>query len=276
MWCKKAVKAGLLPWAWVQRDRRPGLFVLIYHRVGAGMGAEMDLPTERFEQQMRYLKRRFDVVPLASAVDALLAGRSPSRDQVAVTFDDGYDDVFTNAFPILQRLGVPSSVFVATDFIDEKSGAPLSRHNPSGASPLTWGELREMASSGLVTVESHTVTHRDFDLLSAADAASECVGAADVIEARTGTRPRLFAYPRAIVAHEDEVAAVYRAAVAAEGMKNHGRTSVATRIFRTPVRDSDGMFFFKMRLAGVWPVEDRLYARLKGMRGPRRGRGGSR
>jgi peptidoglycan/xylan/chitin deacetylase (PgdA/CDA1 family) len=268
-WAKKALKLALLGPAMLGREDAPGLFVLIYHRVGAGQGREMDMPAARFARQMRELSDRDELVGLRDGLDRLSTG-ALERDLVAVTFDDGYREVFDHAWPILRDLGVPATVFLPTAFVQGDAPPPIrpgAADRGALARPLTWDQIGEMASTGLFAVGSHSVTHTDFDRISRTQAEEESGASRALLEARTGAVIDLFAYPRAIVAHEDVVAEHYRYAVAADGVKNRvGRTD-PRRIARTPIRDSDGMFFFRRRLHGMRPLEDRVYARLRSLGG---------
>jgi peptidoglycan/xylan/chitin deacetylase (PgdA/CDA1 family) len=266
-WAKKAVKLALLPASWLRRDRRPGLFVLIYHRVGAGMGQEMDVAEDLFRTQMRLLARRFEPVTLEEGAGRLASGDPLPRDLVAVTFDDGYRDVHRRAWPILSALRVPATLFLATAFLEGEIRAPIRRGRDAGEEPLplAWDEVREMVASGLVSVGSHSHTHRDFDALTPGEAAEEVRRSKAILEDRLGRPVESFAYPRAVVGHEDVVAATYRYSVTGDGAKNPagGTGSAPRRLSRTPIRASDGIVFFRARLAGADPLEDRLYARIR-------------
>jgi len=92
--------------------------VLMYHRI---TGLEFDpwrlgVAPDRFAEQMELVQRYFDVVPLSELADGLERGVVSSR-TVAVTFDDGYRDLLYNAKPVLERLGVPGTVFVASGYV---------------------------------------------------------------------------------------------------------------------------------------------------------------
>jgi peptidoglycan/xylan/chitin deacetylase (PgdA/CDA1 family) len=98
---------------------RQRLSVLAYHRVLAERDpllAEEPSAAE-FERRMRWVKANFNVMPLGEAVRALREDRLPPR-ALCITFDDGYADNFCVAFPILQRLGLPATFFIATGFLD--------------------------------------------------------------------------------------------------------------------------------------------------------------
>jgi peptidoglycan/xylan/chitin deacetylase (PgdA/CDA1 family) len=95
------------------------LTVLIFHRVLPAL--DPLFPGEpdavRFEARMRWIKAWFNVLPLSEAVERLRAGALPER-AAAITFDDGYADNYTVAFPILKRLGLSATFFIATGYLD--------------------------------------------------------------------------------------------------------------------------------------------------------------
>ncbi|WP_116364730.1 polysaccharide deacetylase family protein [Parahaliea mediterranea] len=100
-------------------SRRRPLSVLIYHRVLAAPDFMRpgEPTTAQFAWQMQLLRRYFNVLPLVEAAQALRNGTLPPR-AVAITFDDGYADNATLALPILRRLGLPATVFVATAYLN--------------------------------------------------------------------------------------------------------------------------------------------------------------
>jgi peptidoglycan/xylan/chitin deacetylase (PgdA/CDA1 family) len=112
--------------SWLHRDLR----VLAYHRVMPlpdpdTYEFDMEListPPDEFRDQMMRLKKHFRPIRLTDVVAALDAGEALPPDSVAVTFDDGYDDNYRIAAPILDELGVPATFFVSTGHID--SGQP--------------------------------------------------------------------------------------------------------------------------------------------------------
>lgn len=114
--------------SWWQKDLR----ILAYHRVMPLPDPErydfdlelISTSPERFREQMRLLKQRFQPMRLTDVAAALEAGDALPADAVVVTFDDGYDDNYRIAAPILQELGVPATFFVSTGHID--SGRPFA------------------------------------------------------------------------------------------------------------------------------------------------------
>jgi peptidoglycan/xylan/chitin deacetylase (PgdA/CDA1 family) len=103
--------------AGLRRRRDPAFPVLVYHRVNDdGDPFFPSMPTEVFAHQMEYVAAAYRVLPLEELVALAQRGDLP-RNALAITFDDGYHDTLTHAAPVLQRLGVPATVFLATGFI---------------------------------------------------------------------------------------------------------------------------------------------------------------
>ena len=127
--------------------------------------------------------------------------------------------------------------------------------------------MEGLHGSGLISIGSHSRSHRSFDTLTRAEAAEECASSRAAIERRLGTKVETFAYPRGVVTHEDVVGAHFHVGVGADGAKNRPSDLSPLRLSRAPVRASDGVFFFRRRLAGIAPLEDRLYDRLRVPRG---------
>ncbi|MCP1373343.1 polysaccharide deacetylase family protein [Dyella lutea] len=129
-WCHRTGLLGPLRQmrAWHTRDLR----ILAYHRVLTVPDPdrfEFDLEVvsasaECFREQMQLLRRNFHPLSLGEVVRRIEAGQPMPRNAVAVTFDDGYDDNYRIAFPILRELGVPATFFVSTGHVDD--GLPFA------------------------------------------------------------------------------------------------------------------------------------------------------
>lgn len=94
------------------------LSILIYHRVlPARDELQPDYPSaEEFDQQMSWVANVFNVLPLTQAVKQLKEGSLPKR-AIAITFDDGYEDNYSIALPILKRYQLPATFFVTLGFL---------------------------------------------------------------------------------------------------------------------------------------------------------------
>lgn len=98
---------------------RGRLSILIFHRVLPQPDPIFphEVDALQFEQLMGWVKGLFNVLPLDEALRMLKTGTLPAR-AAAITFDDGYEDNFSVALPILQRHGLTSTFFIATGFLD--------------------------------------------------------------------------------------------------------------------------------------------------------------
>jgi peptidoglycan/xylan/chitin deacetylase (PgdA/CDA1 family) len=113
---------GRWPGFALRKRQRPSARILYYHRVNDDNDAfSPAISTALFEAEMRYVRRHYRVVGLAELLRWL--GGDATEPVLAITFDDGYGDNYRNAFPILQRYGLPATIFLTTGSMD--SGAPL-------------------------------------------------------------------------------------------------------------------------------------------------------
>lgn len=231
--------------------------VLIYHQVGVGHGKQMEVTSEDFEWQLDWLAEHRKVVDLETA---LSQWHSPDADQiVALTFDDGYSDTYTTAFPLLKIHGLPFTIFIATSYIGTDSERSL-----------TWSQLEDMSATGLVTLGAHTHTHADVRRLEEAELVEELEISDSMIESRLGVRPRHFAYPWGYWAeHADAVIRDrYSSAVLGAPPSRISEAFDPFLIHRFPVQLSDGTRWFESRLKTGLMMEEELRRRLRGYRGP--------
>ena len=197
--------------------RRESLAVLCYHRVlDAGDPARslahpaLFTSTHIFERQMDLLADRFHPVTLSDAIRWMDGHGEIPRRAVLVTFDDGWSDTYANAFPVMNRLGIPGAVFLATGFIgtSERESADIvyesivargGAHAASSASVngipnLTWPQIDEMARGGF-EFGSHTRSHLILPHEPTQDILRELLLSAGDMKARLGSRPSAFVYP---------------------------------------------------------------------------------
>jgi peptidoglycan/xylan/chitin deacetylase (PgdA/CDA1 family) len=125
----------------------------------------------RFEEQLKgLLDRGFEAWPLRKVLEFRQAAKPIPRSAFVVTFDDGYECVHSQAWPILKRLSVPATIFLATAYLDTAEPFPCDDWLAAGSDkvpadswrPLTTEQCRRMQASGLVELAAHTHTHDDF------------------------------------------------------------------------------------------------------------------
>lgn len=249
---------------------RAGVHVLAYHLVEAGTASPVDLPLATFRRQVEELAAGGRVVSLDEALRRLSGDDSPEDDgpSIVLTFDDAYRSLRTHAFPLLERLRLPSTLYVPTGFVNRETPGPLAGARDLPA--FDWSELAELTASELVTLGSHTHTHPDLDVLALADPAAtmdELRRSKELLEDRLGRPVEHFAYPRArrSDAAETEVARYYRSAVVAGGRANRPRRFDRYRISRVPVR-RDMPRTLTPLLSRSLVLEEALAAAARGLR----------
>jgi peptidoglycan/xylan/chitin deacetylase (PgdA/CDA1 family) len=173
------------------------VLVVCYHAVSRDWRAELAVSPEQLEDELAYLLGRgFNPVTFTDAV----TGSRPGR-VMAVTFDDAYGSVYKRARPILERLGVPGTVFVPTAF--PRSQAPLSwpgidefLHGPWATElvPASWDELRALSRSGW-EIGSHTRSHPHLPRLGDAELSRELEESRRECERHVGVPSTAIAYP---------------------------------------------------------------------------------
>jgi peptidoglycan/xylan/chitin deacetylase (PgdA/CDA1 family) len=110
-------RQGRMTFPFIKRRRRRNCQILTYHRINDdGDRFFPAISVKAFEQQMRVLADCFTFCPLDELIERIKCDDLPEN-AVAVTFDDGYCDNYTTAFPILKRYSVPATIFLATDVI---------------------------------------------------------------------------------------------------------------------------------------------------------------
>ncbi|HEV8177261.1 MAG TPA: polysaccharide deacetylase family protein [Gemmatimonadales bacterium] len=151
--------------------------VLCYHAVSETWPDPVAVTPAQLERQLTFLQRRGFVATTFS--DAVAAPAAPRT--LAVTFDDGYRSVIDHAFPILERLGIPATVFVPSLYADSPQpsfwrGKNLGRwlDGPFDAElhGLDWEQLRRLIAAGW-EVGSHTRSHPHLTKMSPATVEEE-------------------------------------------------------------------------------------------------------
>jgi peptidoglycan/xylan/chitin deacetylase (PgdA/CDA1 family) len=230
-----------------------GATLLIYHRIGAGTRDELDLPASAFARQLDLLEQH-QVMSLDGALDRLDAG--DAQPAVVLTFDDGFDDVYANAWPLLRERRLPFTVYLSSGYVSRDMVWEGSTAKGAPGRGMSWAQLAEMVDSGLCTVGNHTHRHVRPESLTV-DELDECT---EAVQQNLGATPRHFTYPWGVCVPTIEEALRTRFRSASTGLL--GRNLPATdrmRLRRVPVRQSDPDAFFAAKLAGLL-VPERAYA----------------
>lgn len=140
--------------------------ILLYHRI-AQISDQHDpkgltVSPQQFERQMVSLHHAgYRCISLVDAVNSIREGLRLPRKSFVLTFDDGYQDLYDNVWPILDRYGFTATIFLVAGSIGCLSNWG-GQTGPSAAPLMSWAEVQELARRGL-SFGSHTLTHRRLD-----------------------------------------------------------------------------------------------------------------
>jgi peptidoglycan/xylan/chitin deacetylase (PgdA/CDA1 family) len=233
-------------------EREAKVPILMYHRIsvppsGAGdVRRDLSVTPQDFEAQLRYLKKAgYQSITLRDLIYYLAIGKSLPRKPIILTFDDGYRDIYTHAYPLLKRHGFVGTFFLITAPIDEGNEEYVS-----------WDQVKEMSADGMA-FEPHTYTHPDLRDQPVEYVVWQIMAAKEAIEERTGKTSRFFSYPSG--RYDQQVVDVLRSAYfwGAVTIRQGDRQSSLKpfELKRIRMRGDDTLDDFVMKLHLDWEAE---------------------
>ena len=234
------------------------LLVLTYHSIASSDWAVAVTP-ENFRRQLEYLKKRgFLFVHAREIKNLLKEGAHRDHQYACITFDDGVEDNFTTAFPILKKLGIPASIFVTTGSVG------LVRTDGRVVRFMSWEQMREMRESGFIEIENHTHSHGDLRGMSSSEIEEDVRRASDEIEHNLGVRPHVIAYPKGKydVHVQESVSHICDAALGSVGITTASSMIDLYAIPRVPVHRRIKMWKFKLRTRPLFWKLQRAFGRI--------------
>jgi len=167
----------------VINDNR-GVPVICYHSIDKDPSGKSPIivSKEKFREHLQTIKDAgYTTLTMAELDDYLFKDKPIPEKSVVLTFDDGYIDNYTNAFPILKEFKMNATIFIISTYLD-------------GGTYLSPNQVKEMSDYG-IDIESHTVTHRRLSELSYDEQLKELKNSKDSIEKITGKPIISIAYP---------------------------------------------------------------------------------
>lgn len=231
--------------------------ILMYHSISDNLFAksrpyyQINTSPAIFARQMRWLRYNgYRTMNLGETLAAMQSGQDLSK-TVVITFDDGYQDFYTDGLAVMKQCGFTATIFLATDRIQDSSV------RVEGADYLTWREVRELHAEG-IQFGSHTVTHPDLRSLAPEQIDYELGYSKEMIEQKLGAPVASFAYPFAFP-EEDRDFTRYLF----DALKNHGfENGVSTILGRA--RLGSNPFFLPRLPVNSWDDPWLLRAKLEG------------
>jgi peptidoglycan/xylan/chitin deacetylase (PgdA/CDA1 family) len=255
--------------AWSNRKR---VVILCFHGVTEHRKRTSDDPSglhiraDRFDAQLNYLQRNYNVISLAEFVYAAANHLPCPERSVVLTFDDGYRNFLTSAVPRLTARKMPVSVFLITERVmTENAAAKTEWSEADDKTYLSWDEVRALQKQG-IEFGSHTCTHRKLSELATEEAERELQLSQQVL-AKYLSRDRFpLAYPYG--AYSESVVGItqklrYSCGLTTDAGTNCGLTNLFL-LRRNLIGDDDDEALFAARVSGLAALLERAVSPFRG------------
>jgi len=246
--------------------------VLVYHKVdNIPKGHDrFRLSTKSFEKQMSHISGKKKCLTLEEYVTRLTNGEEISNNSVMITFDDGYEDNFLHAFPILREYGLKATFFIPTSYV----GATNKWDEGLGEIPsklLSWHQIRTMTRAGMA-FGSHSCTHSKLTNCTAQRLRHELSYSKKVLERQLGKPVKLFSFPYGASNAKTTQFVKASGYVAACSDTINTEKPCLYNLNRIPVYSHDGLVLFKIKVSGCYTWLERLLTQVKVLGAIRMGR----
>lgn len=168
--------------------------IVAFHRINHIAGGDaLTCDVDVFEEYCKFFSDYFNVIRLRHLIDKLENGVPLDRELV-ITFDDGYEDNYEFAAPILKSMGLPATFFVTSQFIGTEIVPWWDGRRDVRHPWMTWDEVRQLCAEGF-EIGAHTRTHANLAEVRGPEAREEILGSRLDLEEKLCVPVDLFAYP---------------------------------------------------------------------------------
>lgn len=225
--------------------------ILMYHKISpysfhGGLG--LRVPPELFELQMNYLKKHgYHTVSLDQVTDHWDKGKPLPSHPIVISMDDGYEDNYTFAFPILKKMGFSATIFLVNNDIGGYNEWDAGRM--PHLKLLSWPQIRAMKQYG-ISFQSHTLTHPHLTKIKPVAAQREIYESKTQLEKALGVPVNFIAYPyggRDVKIDKIIRQAGYKAGISTDQGQNNAGTD-RCRLKRIRITGHVSMSYFKKLL----------------------------
>ncbi len=156
--------------------------VFIYHRIGDDRYPSTNIPTNVFEEHIKYLKNNdFNIITLSKALGKIQQEGSLPQKTVVLSIDDAYLSFFRNGLPLLEKYDVPATLFINTETI-------------GGEDFMNWSDVQYTIDQDF-EIGNHSHSHEHFVNQPAADFRKDLERSEQIFQERLGIKPSIYSYP---------------------------------------------------------------------------------
>ena len=224
--------------------------VIMYHKIDENSAASrLSVSPESFKRQMNFLKsHKYNVVKLEDLAEMVKKKKFHPK-TIAITFDDGYENNYLNAYPALKESGLHATIFIVPALVGAEGY-------------MTWDQIIEMSDSGVISIGSHSMSHAWLPDLAEQKLDSEITGSKRSIDGHSRKEADIFSYPSGGF-NQDTRAKVIKAGYKIAVRTNPGKKYPKHDLFAMKrlriSNSSDNLFVFWFETTGfyTWIKEHR-------------------
>ncbi len=223
--------------------------VIMYHSIDENTSSALSVSPKSFARQMKFLKDfGYNVISLEELIGYIRDKKPLKAKTIAITFDDGYKNNYTDAYPALKRYNLPTTIFVIVDNVGKEGF-------------LNWNDIKEMSLNN-ITIGSHTLKHAYLTSLDFKSLDNELMLSKRILEEKIGKRVSVMSYPLGGF-NEAVKEAVKRAGYIGACATNPGKKYPNNDIYALKririSKTSDNLFVFWIETSGfyTWIKEHR-------------------
>ena len=241
--------------------------IILYHSIAFdNRFMEINVKPDLFERQLIYLQdNSYDIISLEEFYEYYSEKKPLKKKSVVITFDDGFKNIYENAYPILKKIGMKAGLFLPCNFMN-RNDLSLWSKNRCFLAPLTWDEVNAMKD--VFDIGSHSITHRNLTLFTDAQLEKEVKDSKRIINEKTGSTVDFFAYPYGFYGFFDARTEEF---LKATGYKLaflnisgvNCRDGNYFKIKRTRISSRDSLWRFKLKIVGGYDWLDKMKFFLK-------------
>lgn len=256
VYMKSFIKTNLALWSHIKGFRngnKNNIYILMYHRVNNYRKNEMSVPVGEFRKQVAWLKQNGFRNMRMAELESLAPNTELKAPRVIFSFDDGYEDNYLEAYPILKKFGYTAIFYIPYKSIGREDLFPRDIRESNRLAHnrfMNWKQIKSMYKAGM-EIGSHTLTHNDLMRMNDTQAKQEIVESKKMIEDKIGDKITSFCYPGGYF-NERHAAWAAEAGYSSACTTMHGyfRGKNLFELPRIAVLASDNFFIFKHKILG--------------------------
>lgn len=234
----------------------PQNVIITYHGVSSRSKPNC-VSIENFKAHLRYYKKKYKIIKLHDLVSIIKSNQPFHENLLSITFDDAYENIYHYAYPELQRMGMPATIFIPAELVGKNNEWDIEKYGKENLLKIMdYKVLREM-DIDLIDFGSHGYTHAQLSRLSEQDLRIELLSSKEELEANIERKIDIIAYPHGTYSDFDQrvINKVKEYGYIAACSTCFGRYNTQEDLFslkRISIWENDSLYELKNKLNGAY------------------------